>query len=449
MRKSISLAYASVTLFATAATAFPAVSAAPAPKAKPTFQHGHYAQAHWSTKAQCETGRNTTISTMKRYGATNIKAGACHYIDALTSSKTTMKGWVADTTYTRVRPIWSTDKSLGLNPSVMAGAHSFKFRGAYATKAEAVKVEATRVKQISAKSGFKVTWRSGVVQDPTTKKWIYEINYTSRIPDYATHTQISELPNITSPKLGITSIINIPKPKDPVVVAPPVVPTPPPVVNEAKTVEGIDISSHTIINDWAGWKKLNYKFVYIKATESTIYKNPKFSNQYAGATENGILRGAYHFATPGVTTGAAQADYFIDNGGGWSPDGKTLPGALDMEWNPYKSLAGGDMCYGLTQKQMGEFTNSFVNQYKARTGVYPTIYTAKSWWNTCVGDTYTNTATPLWLASYTTTMSKIPLPWTKHAIWQYTPKDDLGIDLNVFNGTYTQLSNWAKTGVLS
>ncbi len=48
-----------------------------------------------------------------------------------------------------------------------------------------------------------------------------------------------------------------------------------------------------------------------------------------------MIRGAYHFATPDTTSGAAQANYFVDHGGGWSRDGKTLPGALDIEWNPY------------------------------------------------------------------------------------------------------------------
>jgi hypothetical protein len=47
-----------------------------------------------------------------------------------------------------------------------------------------------------------------------------------------------------------------------------------------------------------------------------------------------MIRGAYHFARPHTTSGVIQAEYFVDHGGGWSGDGTTLPGALDIEYNP-------------------------------------------------------------------------------------------------------------------
>lgn len=52
---------------------------------------------------------------------------------------------------------------------------------------------------------------------------------------------------------------------------------------------------------------------------------------WAGAVANNITRGAYHFAHPNVSTGAVQANYFLANGGRWTPDGLTLPGAIDLE----------------------------------------------------------------------------------------------------------------------
>jgi len=61
------------------------------------------------------------------------------------------------------------------------------------------------------------------------------------------------------------------------------------------------------------------------------YKSPHFSPQYTGATKAGLIRGSYHFALPDKSTGATQANYFASNGGGWSDDGITLPGALDLE----------------------------------------------------------------------------------------------------------------------
>jgi len=59
-------------------------------------------------------------------------------------------------------------------------------------------------------------------------------------------------------------------------------------------------------------------------------------------------------AIPDNSTGAAQADYFVANGGGWTGDGRTLPGMLDIEYNPY-----GAECYGLTQSQMVSWISSF------------------------------------------------------------------------------------------
>jgi len=51
----------------------------------------------------------------------------------------------------------------------------------------------------------------------------------------------------------------------------------------------------------------------------------------SGATNAGLIRGGYHFARPDVSSGATQATYFLAHGGGWSSDGITLPGALDIE----------------------------------------------------------------------------------------------------------------------
>ena len=61
------------------------------------------------------------------------------------------------------------------------------------------------------------------------------------------------------------------------------------------------------------------------------YKSPSFSSQYTGATKAGLIRGGYHFALPDKSSGAVQANWFASHGGGWSKDGITLPGALDME----------------------------------------------------------------------------------------------------------------------
>ncbi|KAG9074913.1 hypothetical protein FS749_013479 [Ceratobasidium sp. UAMH 11750] len=95
--------------------------------------------------------------------------------------------------------------------------------------------------------------------------------------------------------------------------------------------KGIDVSSYQGNVNWAAQKSAGISFAYIKATEGTGYTNSYFDQQYTGSYNAGIIRGSYHFARPDVSSGATQADYFLAHGGGWSADGKTLPGALDIE----------------------------------------------------------------------------------------------------------------------
>lgn len=176
-----------------------------------------------------------------------------------------------------------------------------------------------------------------------------------------------------------------------------------PATGDATQTEGVDVSSHQGNVAWATLWGSGVKWAYTKATEGTYYTNPYFAQQYNGSYNVGMIRGAYHFATPDTTTGATQANYFVDHGGGWSKDGRTLPGVLDIEWNPY-----GASCYGKTQSAMVSWISSFLTQYKARTGRDAVIYTATSWWTECTGN-YAGfaTANPLWVARYATAVGTL------------------------------------------
>src|ERR1700754_1590895 len=103
----------------------------------------------------------------------------------------------------------------------------------------------------------------------------------------------------------------------------------------AAGVEGIDVSSHQGNVDWSYWQSQGKAFAYVKATEGNYYSNPYFAQQYNGSYDVGMIRGAYHFATPNDSSGTNQANYLVDRAGGWSRDGRTLPAALDIEDNPH------------------------------------------------------------------------------------------------------------------
>ncbi|MEG3627689.1 lysozyme [Streptomyces poriticola] len=208
-----------------------------------------------------------------------------------------------------------------------------------------------------------------------------------------------------------------------------------PTGNRAAQTEGVDVSSHQGNVTWSELWDSGVRWAYVKATEGTYYKNPYHSQQYNGSYDVGMIRGAYHFATPDTTSGAAQADYFVDHGGGWSPDGSTLPGVLDIEWNPY-----GASCYGRTPGQMVSWIRDFLDTYKARTGRNAVMYTSTSWWELCTGN-YSGFGadTPLWVARYASAVGALPAGWSTYTMWQYTSSGPIVGDHNRFNGTLARV----------
>lgn len=204
-------------------------------------------------------------------------------------------------------------------------------------------------------------------------------------------------------------------------------------------VYGIDVSGHQGNVDWNYWWNQGKRFAYVKATEGTSYRNPYFAQQYVGSYNVGMIRGAYHFALPDRSSGAAQANFLADHGGAWSADNQTLPAALDMEWNPY-----GPDCYGKSQSGMAAWIRDFHDTYHARTGRWPVIYTSTSWWNQCVGSAQSfGDTVPLWIARYNDAPGALPHGWSVWSFWQYSSSP---IDQNSWNGSIDRLRVLANNG---
>ncbi len=184
-------------------------------------------------------------------------------------------------------------------------------------------------------------------------------------------------------------------------------------------VVGIDVASYQGVVDWVSFTKVNRSFVFVKATEGSSYRNPYFTSQFGGAKAAGMFAGAYHFANPGGKSGKKQAEYFVKHGGKWTKDGKTLPGVLDIEYNPY----GKNICYGLSKKKMVSWITSFVKRYKKLTKRDVVIYTTADWWSKCTGNSKKFSKTnPLWVARWTPTTGpgKLPGGWPYYTFWQYS-----------------------------
>ncbi|KAJ7223687.1 glycoside hydrolase family 25 protein [Mycena haematopus] len=205
--------------------------------------------------------------------------------------------------------------------------------------------------------------------------------------------------------------------------------------------QGIDVSHFQGTVNWASIKANGISFVYIKATEATTFEDPNFNANYNGATTAGLIRGAYHFAHPDSSSGAAQAKYFLAHGGMCSADGITLPGALDIEYNP-----SGAECYGLSASAMVSWISDFSSTYHAATTRYPVIYTTTDWWTTCTGNSAAFAAnSPLWIAEYSSSLGALPAGWRKAlpvlvlnniftTFWQYADSGPNPGDQDSFNG---------------
>jgi lysozyme len=90
---------------------------------------------------------------------------------------------------------------------------------------------------------------------------------------------------------------------------------------------GVDVSHHQGVIDWDGVATDGITFAYIKATEGGDFGDTRFDENWAGAANAGIRRGAYHFFTL-CTRGVAQAEWFVSTA---APEPDALPPAVDLE----------------------------------------------------------------------------------------------------------------------
>ena len=208
-------------------------------------------------------------------------------------------------------------------------------------------------------------------------------------------------------------------------------------------VEGIDVSNHNGNIDWKKVAADNKKFTFVLASDGTDFANPKYSEQYHGAKDAGLIAGAYHFARPDDSDGATQANRFLDIMD-YKNDGKTLPPVLDLEVDP-----NGGSCYDMSVDQMHQWTKSFNDTVKQRTGKDPIIYANPSFWKQCMGGTDTFSNHNLWLAAYEVDSPTVPKGFQDWDFWQYTDKGKVaGIggntDINQYKEGFERLKQLAS-----
>jgi GH25 family lysozyme M1 (1,4-beta-N-acetylmuramidase) len=198
------------------------------------------------------------------------------------------------------------------------------------------------------------------------------------------------------------------------------------------TIPGIDVSHWQGVIDWEKVAGAGKRFVFLKATDGQDYIDPTFAANRAGARENGLMVGAYHFARPDDSAGDAtkEAQFFVEVAD--PKPGHLLP-VLDIETNG-----------GLNQNEMTAWAHRFVMEVRDLTGVMPLVYTSPYGWLDRFGDSHrlARDGAPLWVAHWGVSSPTLPAgDWDGRGwvVWQHSSTGHVAgiggaVDLDVLAG---------------
>lgn len=205
---------------------------------------------------------------------------------------------------------------------------------------------------------------------------------------------------------------------------------PKPVWPEGHTIYGIDVSHYQKDIEWVKVRENEITFAFVKATEGISLRDKKFEQNWAGAAEAGIIRGAYHFYLPYLDP-EKQARNFTSLVQLQSGD---LPPVLDVEVRGRKPI-------DKFRRDLKVWLDHVENAY----GTKPIIYTGYYFYKDYLQghfDSY-----PLWIAHYDVPKLNLERSNTrKLAFWQHTDKGFIGgidatVDCNVFYGSMRDLKS--------
>jgi len=131
-------------------------------------------------------------------------------------------------------------------------------------------------------------------------------------------------------------------------------------------VQGIDVSHHQGAIAWPAVADDGVRFVWIKATEGGDWVDARFAENWEGAGQAGIARGAYHFFTF-CRPGAEQAANFLET----VPvvEGE-LPPVVDLEY-------GGNCAQRPDDATLAVELERFMDVVQQATGQRPMVYVTR------------------------------------------------------------------------
>jgi GH25 family lysozyme M1 (1,4-beta-N-acetylmuramidase) len=181
--------------------------------------------------------------------------------------------------------------------------------------------------------------------------------------------------------------------------------------------------------------------VIMKATDGIIVDPTLHTNQSA-ARALSVPIGYYHFARPGLTTGAKQAQFLADTVGPLQTGESVW---LDLEDTPARPVVGGDVGWA------AEWLTTATDAAGTTAGIYldSSLLHRFNW------AFIANKGYPLWLANYGFNTGRPgPSPssgvWPKWALWQYTSVGHVAgiqpVDVSILaDGKFTDLGKKGPT----
>lgn len=189
-------------------------------------------------------------------------------------------------------------------------------------------------------------------------------------------------------------------------------------------VRGIDVSEHQGDIAWEDVARSGFSFAFIKATEGMTHRDAFFSQNWDGAAQAGIIRGAYHFFTF-RSSGRDQARNFIET---VPIDPAGLPSTIDIEFSGNsKELPGREEF----RRELEDFISEIERHYLRK----PVLYVDYDSYEQFIMGAFADCA--IWIRDLRDRPRlQDDRPWL---FWQYSasgrvPGIEGPVDLNVFNG---------------
>ncbi len=199
-------------------------------------------------------------------------------------------------------------------------------------------------------------------------------------------------------------------------------------------ISGIDVSHFQGLINWPRVAKSHVRFAYIKATNGNDFIDPEFNKNWHELRATTLYRGAYHFFLA-ADDPVEQAKHFVNTVGKLRDN--DLPPMLDIEISDH-----------ISNQQLEQRALIWLKTVEELSGRTPIVYTDNGFADSIL--TKAEFAKyPLWIAEYSDSVSTLPSPWKgkQWSLWQHSEQGQITginghVDLDVFNGTETDLKNF-------